>query len=76
MLEIIYNNIPIKQHSRVTYLGCILEETISGELMVHKAISKVNFDYACSAWYPDLSKKLKNNSNFTKQMHLFLSTVR
>ena len=30
-LEIIYNNIRIKQHSQVTYLGCILEETMSGE---------------------------------------------
>ena len=88
-LEIIYNNIRINQHSRVTYLGCILEETVSGESMAHKVISKVNarlnflhrknkyltpnlcrllcnaliqrhFDYACSAWYPNLSKKLKN----------------
>ena len=88
-LEIIYNNIRIKQHSRVTYLGCILEETMSGESMANKVISKVNarlkflhrknkyltpnlrrllcnaliqphFDYACSAWYPNLSKKLKN----------------
>ena len=41
-LEIIYNNIRIKQHSRVTYLGCILEETMSGESMAHKVISKVN----------------------------------
>ena len=88
-LEIIYNNIRIKQHSQVTYLGCILEETVSGESMAHKVISKVNarlkflhrknkyltpnlrrllcnaliqpyFDYACSAWYSTLSKKLKN----------------
>ena len=88
-LEIIYNNIRIKQHSRVTYLGCILEETMSGESMANKVISKVNarlkflhwknkcltpnlrrllcnaliqphFDYACSAWYPNLSKKLKS----------------
>ena len=41
-LEIIYNNIRIKQHSRVTYLGCILKETVSGESMAHKVISKVN----------------------------------
>ena len=88
-LEVIYNNIRIKQHSPVTYLGCILEETMSGESMAHKVISKVNarlkflrekkkhltpnlrrvncnaliqphFDYADSAWYPNLSKKLKN----------------
>ena len=88
-LEIIYNNIRIKQQSRVTYLGCILEETMSGESMANKVITKVNarlkflyrknkyltsnlrrllcnaliqphFDYVCSAWYPNLSKKLKN----------------
>ena len=41
-LEIIYNNITIKQHSRVTYLGCILEKTMSGESMANKVISKVN----------------------------------
>ena len=41
-LEIIYNNIRIKQHSRVTYLGCILEETMSGESIAYKVISKVN----------------------------------
>ena len=88
-LEITYNNIRIKQHSQVTYLGCILEETMSGESMAHKVISQVNarlkflhrknkyltpnlrrllcnaliqphFDYACSAWHSNLSKKLKN----------------
>ena len=41
-LEITYNNIRIKQHSRVTYLGCILEEKMSGESMANKVISKVN----------------------------------
>ena len=41
-LEIIYNNIQIKQHFRVTHLGCILEKTISGESMSYKVISKIN----------------------------------
>ena len=73
----------------MTYLGCILEERMSGGSMANKVISKVNarlkflhrknkyltpnlrlllcntliqphFDYACSARYPNLSKKLKN----------------
>ena len=73
----------------MTYLGCILEKTMSGESMANKVISKVNviltfihqknkyltpnlrrllcnaliqphFDYACSAWYPNLPEKLKN----------------
>ena len=80
------NDICIKQHSRVTYIGYILDETMSGKSIVHKVISKVNlrlkflyrknkyltpnlrrllckvlirphFDYACSTWYPNLSKK-------------------
>ena len=88
-LETIYNNIRIKQYSGVTYLGCIPEETMSGESMTNKVISNFNarlqflhrknksltpnlcrllcnaliqphFDYACSAWYPNLSKKLKS----------------
>ena len=41
-LKIIYSNIRIKQHSRVTYLGCIFEETMSGESMANKVINKVN----------------------------------
>ena len=40
--EIIYNNIRIKQHPPVTYLGCILEETMSRESMANKVIIKVN----------------------------------
>ena len=98
-LEIIYNNIRIKQHSRVSYLGCILEETMSGESMAHKVISKVNarlkflhrknkyltpnlrrllcnaliqphFDYACSAWHPKLSKKLKNRIQTSQNKYI------
>ena len=77
----------IKQNSEVTYLGCVLDETLSGEPMALKALHKINgklkfiyhknkfltptlrrmlcnafiqphFDYACSAWYPNLNKKL------------------
>lgn len=29
----------IKHHSKVTYLGCILDETLSGESMALKVIS-------------------------------------
>ena len=88
-LDINYNGIQIKQHSKVKYLGCILDETLNGESMALSVISKVNlklkflyrknrfltpalrrllcnaliqphFDYACSAWYPNLNKALKN----------------
>ena len=73
----------------MTYFGCLLDETFSGESMALKVINKINsrlgflyrtnrflppplrrllcnslmqphFDYACSAWYPNLNKRLKS----------------
>ena len=41
-LNISHNNIDIKQHSHVCYLGCILDDTLSGESMALKVISKIN----------------------------------
>ena len=41
-LNIKYKDINIKQNSKVTYLGCVLEETMSGEFMTLKAINKIN----------------------------------
>ena len=41
-LNIKYKNITIKQHSQVTYLGCILDETLSGEPMALTALNKIN----------------------------------
>ena len=84
-----YGDKQIKQHSKVKYLGCMLDETISEETMTLSVINKINnklkflyrknrfltptlrrllcnaliqphFNYACSAWYPNLTKKLKN----------------
>ena len=37
-----YNGIEIKQYSKVTYLGCLLDETMSGESMALKTIKKIN----------------------------------
>ena len=37
-LNIMYNGIEIKQYSKVTYLGCLLDETMSGESMTLKTI--------------------------------------
>ena len=36
------NGIEIKQYFKVTYLGCLLDETISGESMALKTIQKIN----------------------------------
>ena len=41
-LNIRYNHINIKQHSQVTYLGCVLDKTMSCEPMALKVINKVN----------------------------------
>ena len=41
-LNIKYKDINIKQHLQVTYLGCVLDETMSGEPMVLKVINKIN----------------------------------
>ena len=41
-LNIKYKNINIKQHSKVTYLGCVLDDTMSGEPMALKVINKIN----------------------------------
>ena len=86
-LNIKYEDIQIKQHSKVKHLGCMLNET--GETMALSVINKINnnlkflyrknwfltptlrrllcnaliqphFDYACSTWYPNLTKILKN----------------
>ena len=88
-LDIQYGHIKIKQYSKVTYLGCELDKSLSGEAMALKVMNKINsrlkflyrknryltpylkrllcnaliqphFDYACSAWYPNLNKKLKS----------------
>ena len=41
-LNITYQGIDIKQNTQVAYLGCILDETMSGEPMAHKTIKKIN----------------------------------
>ena len=73
----------------MNYLGCMFDESMSGETMVLPVTEKTNsrlkffyrknrfldvpllrllcnaliqphFDYACTAWYTNLSKKLKD----------------
>ena len=94
-LSIYHGNIQIKQHSKVTYLGCVLDEDLSGETMATKVTGKINsrlkffyrknkfltsslrrllcnaliqphFDYACSAWYPNLTQNLNKKLQTTQ----------
>ena len=41
-LDIKCKDINIKQHSEVRYLGCVLDETMSGELIALKVINEIN----------------------------------
>ena len=41
-LNIAYKGLQIKQHSKVSYLGCILDETLSGESMGLHVLNKLN----------------------------------
>ena len=41
-LNLKYKNIKIKEHLQVTYLGCVLDETLSEEFMALKALNKLN----------------------------------
>ena len=92
-----YGDKQIKQHSKVKYLGCMLDETMSGETMTLSVINKIHnklkflyqknrfltpalrrllcntliqpqFDYTCSAWYPNLTKKLKTDVLYITHM--------
>ncbi len=94
-LSIHHGDIQIKQQSNVTYLGCVLDEDLSGESMATKVIGKINgrikflyrknkflnsslrrllcnalvqphFDYACSAWYPNLTQNLSKKLQITQ----------
>ena len=40
--DIMYGDINIKKYNKVTYLGCILDNTLSGESMTLYVINKVN----------------------------------
>ena len=41
-LNISYGSLKVKQYSEVTYLGCILDESLSGESMALNVVSKIN----------------------------------
>ena len=98
-LNIKSKDINIKQHSEVTYLGCVLDETMSGEPMALKVINKKNsklkflyrknrflsselrrvlcnalihphFDYACPAWYPNLTGKTKKKIQIMQDKYI------
>ena len=56
----------MKQYHTVTYLGCLFDETLSGESMALKAISKINsrliFLYRKNRFLPPPFRRLLCNS--------------
>ena len=41
-LNILYGNVKIKQYTKVTYLGCILDESLSGESIALHVLNKIS----------------------------------
>ena len=42
LLNIVYGNVKIKQYTKITYLSCILDESLSGESMTLHVRNKIN----------------------------------
>ena len=64
-IDISYNDVKIKQHSKVTYLGCILDECLTRESMamqvLPKVTSKLKFLYTKNRFLSkDLRRLLSN----------------
>ena len=75
-LNIVHGNVKIKQYTKVTYLGCILDESLSGESMalhvLHKINSRLRFLYRQNRF---LNKPLRRLLNNTNDPALFLTTL-
>ena len=41
-LNIVYGNVKLQQYTKVTYLGCILDESLSGESIALHVLNKIN----------------------------------
>ena len=65
-LDMQYENVKIKQYSKVTYLDCDLDKSLSGEAMVLKDINKINdrfkFLYRKSRYLTQYLKRLLCNA--------------
>ena len=56
-LNIVYGNVKIKHYTKVTYLGCILDESLSGDSMELHVLYKINS--RLKFLYRSLSKPLR-----------------
>ena len=98
-LDLRFKEIKIKQYKHVNYLGCVTDETMSGEAAALRVIEKANsrlkflcrknwlldvplfrllcnaliqphFHYVCTAWYPNLTDKLKVKLQVTQNKYI------
>ena len=71
-IQISYKNVNIKQYSKVTYLGCVFDECLTGKSMTMqvciKVTSKLNFLYRKNRFLSKVLRKLLCNTLF--QPHL------
>ena len=65
-LNVKYKNIEVKQHLQVTYFGCVLDETLCGELMALKALNQIN---------GKLKFSYRKNKFLTPKLHRMLRSV-
>ena len=69
-IDISYKDVKIKQYSKVTYLGCVLDECLTGESMAMqvctKVTSKLNFLYRRNRFF---SKDLKSDSRLPRMIN-------
>ena len=70
-LDITYKNIRISQHSKVNYLGCVLDETLNGESMALHMYYSVLLDIH---YIPDISGKVKLSLPITLSKILLLTS--
>ena len=67
-LRIKYGHIQIKQQSKVKYLGCLLDETMSGEAMALNVVNKINnklkFLYRKNSFLTPALRRLLCNAPF------------
>ena len=78
-LNIVYGNVKIKQYTKVTYLGCILDESLSGESMALHILNKINsrlrFLYRQSRFLNKSLRRLPCNAMIQPFFSLHLSCM-
>ena len=75
-LDIRCGDIKIKQYNQATYLGCILDDTLSGESMATQALGKINgrlkFLYRNEKFLTNSLKRLLCNANLYVNLNVNL----